>query len=63
MPTTSQDKFFAETMRDSVDEIKMSNGTLDNAIDWIAGNLNPDEVFSNKDLSAWAESNGYTKEA
>jgi hypothetical protein len=62
MPTTSQDKLFAETMRDSVDEVKMSNGTLGNAIDWISHNLNPDDVFSDKDLRAWAESNGYVKE-
>lgn len=62
MPTGSQDKAFAEEMRDSVDEVKMSDGTLNNAIYWISRNLNPDDVFSDKDLSGWAEANGYVKE-
>jgi len=59
---SKKDLEFAEAMRDSVDEVRMSNGTLDNAIYWIARNLNPDDVFSDKDLEAWAEANGYTKE-
>lgn len=62
MPTGTQDRHFAEVMRDSVDEVKMSNGALDNAIEWISKNLNPDDVFSDKELSAWAEANGYVKE-
>jgi hypothetical protein len=62
MPTNQQDKDFAEEMRDSVDEVKMSSGALDNAIYWIARNLNPDDVFEEKDLNAWAEANGYSKE-
>lgn len=62
MPTQAQDKGFAEEMRDSVDEIRMANGTLDNAIAWISKNLDPGEVFSDKDLAGWAESNGYFKE-
>jgi hypothetical protein len=59
MPTGSQDKNFAEAMRDSVDEIKMSSSTLDNAIDWIKNNLDPDDVFTEKQLEKWALSNGY----
>ncbi len=62
MPTNNQDKEFAEAMRDSVDEVKMSNGTLDNAIYWIARNLSPDDVFGDKELQAWAEANNYVKE-
>jgi len=62
MPTKSQDKEFAEEMKDSVDFVQMSNGALDNAINWISRNLNPDEVFSEKDLQDWAENNGYTKQ-
>lgn len=46
-------------MRDSVDEIKMSSSTLDNAIDWISSNLNPDDVFSESDLEKWAEDHGF----
>lgn len=62
MPTNREDSAFAEVMKDSVDEVKMSNTTLDNAIDWISSNLEPDEVFDDKKLSAWAENNGYIKE-
>ena len=62
MPTTRQDTDFAEVMRDNVDEVKMSNTALDSAIDWIADNLDPDNVFSEKKLEGWAEKNGYIKE-
>ena len=62
MPTNTQDKAFAEEMRDSVDYVMMSNSALDNAINWIANNLDPDQVFDNKKLQDWAESNGYVKE-
>lgn len=62
MATNRQELDFAEVMRDSVDEIKMSTVTLDNAIDWIADQLDPDDVFSEKKLEQWAESNGYKKE-
>jgi hypothetical protein len=62
MPTRSHDEGFAETMKDSVDEVKMSNGALDNAIDWISRNLNPDDIFGDKELSAWAKQNGFVKE-
>lgn len=62
MPTSKEDASFAELMKDQVDEVKMSNTALDNAIDWIGSNLSPDEVFSEKQLQDWAESNGYTKE-
>lgn len=61
MPTGTQDKSFEEEMRDSVDEVKMSSGTLSNALYWISRNLNPDDVFNEKQLQEWAESNGYTK--
>ncbi len=62
MPTNSQDKSFADEMQQSVDEVKMSNTSLDNAIAWMQGNLEPDDVFSEKKLIAWAESNGFIKE-
>ncbi len=61
MPTGSQDKSFAERMQDHA-EITMSNATLDEAIDWIANELSPDDVFPDDKLEKWAESNGYTKE-
>ena len=33
MPTQKQDRDFAELMQDNIDEIKMSNVVLDNALD------------------------------
>jgi hypothetical protein len=54
MPSTSQDNNFAEKMRDSVDEVKMSSSTLDNAIEWIKDNLNPGDVFEEKKLLEFA---------
>ena len=62
MPTQREDSEFADVMKDSVDEVKMSSTALDNAIDWISSNLNPDEVFDEKQLKEWAESNSYTKD-
>ncbi len=54
MPTSSQDQDFAEAV------VNYRN-LLDNAIMWIAKNLNPSEVFSEKDLETWAEGEGYVK--
>jgi hypothetical protein len=62
MPTTKQDSDFADLMKDNVDEVKMSKTALDEAVSWIGDNLDPDDVFNEKSLSAWAESNGYVKE-
>ncbi len=55
MPTSSQDQSFAEAIVDY-------RNLLDNAIEWIAKNLNPSDVFSDKDLETWAEGEGYVKE-
>lgn len=62
MPTNRQETDFAQVMKDSVDEVKMSSTSLDNAIEWIQSQLDPDDVFTEKQLSNWAESNGYTKD-
>lgn len=62
MPTSKQDSDFAEEMSQSVDQVRMSGSTLDSAIAWISLKLDPDDVFSQKQLEAWAESNGYVKE-
>lgn len=35
---------------------------LNTAIEWIAKNCEPQQVFDQIDLEKWAESNGYTKE-
>lgn len=62
MPTQKEDTEFAVLMSESVDEVRMSSTSLDNAIEWIAERMSPDEVFSETKLSDWATSNGYTKE-
>lgn len=62
MPTTRQDQSFCELMQQEVDEVKISKTALDNAISWIGSELEPDDIFTTKQLESWAESNGYTKE-
>ena len=32
---------------------------LEEAIDWIQSNMNPEDVFDEKALEAWAKENGY----
>lgn len=62
MPTTSQDNAFAKLMSENIDEVKISSTALDTAIEYIGDNCDPGDVFSEKILQNWAESNGYTKE-
>ncbi len=62
MPSGSQDRSFAELMQGQTLEVKISNSALDEAIEWIAKNLSPDDIFSTKELENWAESNNYIKE-
>lgn len=58
MPTRSEDQSFAELMQTNV---TMSTASLDEAIDWIKTNMNPEQVFDDNDLENWAEKNGYIK--
>ena len=62
MPTNIQETDFAKVMKDNVDEVKMSTTSLDSAIEWMQSQLDPDDVFTEKQLENWAESNGYTKD-
>lgn len=48
MPTSNQDRDFA-----------LQLVSLDAAIDWIQGNLDPDQVFTSVQLNAWALENGF----
>lgn len=32
---------------------------LDDAVDWIKSNMNPDDVFDSRELEIWAEENGF----
>lgn len=59
MPTAIQDQDFADEMHGYA---KIQKAALDHAIEWMGKNLDPDDVFDEKDLIAWAESNGYVKE-
>lgn len=43
-------------------EVKLSNTALDAAVEFIGDNLDPDDVFTDNQLKAWAERNGFTKE-
>jgi len=63
MPTSQQDIDFASRMeKETKVNLIISSDALDIATAWISNHLNPEDVFSDKDLSAWAESNGYVKE-
>jgi hypothetical protein len=61
MPSGTQDRNFASEMKGEV-TVTITESALDIAIGWIGSNLEPDDVFSTKDLENWAESNGYVKE-
>jgi hypothetical protein len=54
MATKSQDEQFSEHI--------LVRDPLDEAIEWISHNLNPEDVFTETQLQYWAENNGYEKE-
>lgn len=54
MTSHRQDQDFRDTI--------VSTTLLEEAIDWIQSNMDPEDVFSEEDLSHWAESNGYVYE-
>lgn len=54
MATNNENKQFSEHM--------FSTYPLDNAIDWIGSNLEPDDIFAEKKLEEWALRNGFVKE-
>lgn len=60
MPTARQDEQFIDQVVKPATEF--SSEFLDKAIDWIESNLEPNDVFSDKELGAWAEANGYIKQ-
>lgn len=61
MTNAKQDTDFGNEMIDYV-ILKFNPAMLNAATEWVSKNLNPDDVFSEKDLQAWAEANGYVKE-
>lgn len=63
MPNSTQENNFAQMLSENaIDEVKIARGALGEAIEWIAKNLDPEDVFETYKLEAWAESNGYIKE-
>jgi len=62
MPTGRQDNEFAKIMEGEISTITVAASALDNAVNWIGDNLEPDDVFTTGQLEAWAERNGYIKE-
>jgi len=53
MSTASQDREFLNEV--------IGTSLLENAIEWIKDNLEPEDVFDEKDLEHWAEMNDYQK--
>ena len=53
MTTSRQDKEFVESL--------ISRTLLEDAIAWISRNMSPGDVFSDRELSDWAESNDFIK--
>lgn len=63
MSTSRQDQFFAEMINDHVESTTtVSKSALEFAIEWIAKEFEPEDIFTEKQLESWAESNGYVKE-
>jgi len=54
MASQQQNKAFTEAL--------LPQYPLDEAVDFIQSNLDPADVFTDKQLCDWAESNGYKKE-
>lgn len=50
------------TQRRDFIESAMPQDLLGDAIDWIAANLSPEDVFSVNELEEWAYENGYGEE-
>lgn len=59
MPTRKQENDFISEIQSF---ISIDTDSLQNAIDFIGSEFEPEDVFSEKQLNDWAEANGYTKE-
>lgn len=51
----------ATTLRQDQDFLAhvIPSALLESAIEWIAKNMSPDDVFSERALEEWAEANGF----
>ena len=54
MTTVRQDSEFKDAI--------VPSSLLEEAIEWIKSNMEPEDVFNDDDLKTWAEDSGYTKE-
>lgn len=55
MISYSQEKSFMDSLN--------LHSLASDAVDWVADNLEPDEVYDDNALQEWAENNGYIKES
>ena len=55
-------KISAKQNKDFVDAI-LPTWPLDEAVDWINANMEPEEIFTDDKLEAWAEANGFKRES
>jgi hypothetical protein len=55
MTSVKQERDFKEAVVNN----NIPDGILGDAVDWISHNMEPEDVFSEKDLISWAENNGY----
>lgn len=61
MPTEKQNQSF-ELELQTIVRNGYTTTPLSNALYWMQQNLEPEDIFSEKQLSNWAEANGYIKE-
>lgn len=57
MPTEEQKRSFVLMLIKHV-----HYASLEYSLQWMQSNLEPEDIFSEKQLSNWAEANGYIKE-
>jgi len=43
-------------------DVVILDGLLEESINWIRLNMNPEDVFPEEELEYWAENNGFVKE-
>jgi len=53
---------FSQQNNENFIEAILNQDLLDVAVVWIGDNLVPDDVFSEDQLEAWAEDNGYKRD-
>jgi hypothetical protein len=61
MPTLSEHISFSNEMSHYIDNGIVKDIALEPAIQWMQQNLEPEDIFSEKQLSNWAEAAGWVK--